>query len=92
MSTKTIFTKGINGIKATIINQSDLGTECWSTDRLVENDCTLCDRHHLRRPFCKYSVKGVYPNADPGKLYRTQLALLELKQGIRQLLGKEQRR
>ena len=88
MSTKTIFTKGINGIKATIVKQSDLGTECWSTDRLVENDCTKCDRHTV----CEYSVKGVYPNAHPAKLYRTQLALLELKQGIRQLMTKEQRR
>ena len=46
-------------MKATIIKQSDLGTECWSTDRIVRNDCTKCDRYAI----CKYSVKGKYPKA-----------------------------
>ena len=62
-------------MKATIIKQSDLGTECWSTVRIVRNDCTKCDRHVI----CKYSVKGKYPKPDRDQLYQTQLAMVELK-------------
>jgi len=76
------------GIAFQIVNSKDLGLECWSAKRLALNDCTKCDRHAK----CNHSVKGVYPTTHPRQLYQTQLALLKLKQDIRQLLGKEQER
>ena len=82
---KTLLTPGITP-QTKIVNSGDLGTECWSAARLVLNDCSKCDRHDA----CNYSVKGVYPTADPSKLYRTQLALLKLKQDIRKRIRKEQ--
>ena len=82
---RTFLSPGIS-LQPAVVNSGDLG-ECWSCDRLVQSDCTKCDRHDA----CTYSVKGVYPTADPSKLYRTQLALLELKQDIRKQLRKEQK-
>jgi len=81
---KTLLNPGI-ALQTAVVNSKDLGTECWSAKRLALNDCTACDQHDK----CTHSVKGVYPNAHPAKLYQSQLALLELKQEIRKLIGKE---
>ncbi len=76
---KTLHSTGL-ALQTNVVNSKDLGLECWSAKRLALNDCTACDQHAK----CKHSVKGVYPNANPAKLYQTQLELLELKQAIKQ--------
>lgn len=64
-----------------VVNSKDL-KECWSTVRLVRNDCTFCERYAK----CNYSCKGEYPDADPDLLYTSQLELLELRQKIQKIL------
>jgi len=41
-------------MKTNIITSKQLGTECWSTIRIVQHDCTKCPRLEG----CNYAVKS----------------------------------
>jgi len=56
-------------MKTGVVTSKQLGTECWSTVRLVQHDCTKCKRLED----CNYAVKGIYPNQKPKELFETQL-------------------
>ena len=56
-------------METNIVTSKQLGTECWSTVRLVQHDCTKCKRLEG----CNYTDKGIYPNQKPKELFEAQL-------------------
>ena len=62
-------------MKIGVATSKQLGTECWSTIRLLQHDCTKC----RRLKDCSYTVKGIYPNQKPKALFEAQLKLKRLK-------------
>jgi len=65
-------------MKTNVVSSKQLGTECWSTVRIVQHDCTKCER--LER--CRYKVKGIYPNQKPKELFEAQLRLKKYKERL----------
>lgn len=65
-------------MKTNVITSKQLGTECWSTVRIVQHDCTKCKRLED----CNYAVKGIYPNQKPKELFEAQLKLKRFQQRL----------
>ena len=65
-------------MKTNVVTIKQLGTECWSTVRIVQHDCTKCEL--LER--CHNKDKGIYPNQKPKALFEAQLRFKKYRERL----------